>query len=71
MTNYLEICTGESKSEQKLKSTDKNTKEIPCAIWYYFYNFKNVKNTHGGQILLLKFQALTKSVTPTWVISRI
>ena len=26
-----------------------------CAIWYYFYNLKNVKNT-------------TKSNTPTWVI---
>ena len=19
-----------------------------CAIWYHLYNFKNVKNTHGG-----------------------
>ena len=22
-----------------------------CAIWYYLYNFKNVKNTHGGVLL--------------------
>ena len=28
-----------------------------CAIWYYLYNFKNVKNTHGGVILLVKLQA--------------
>ena len=25
-----------------------------CAIWYHLYNFKNVKNTHGG-VLLLSF----------------
>ena len=22
-----------------------------CAIWYHFYNFKNVKNTHGGVLI--------------------
>ena len=22
-----------------------------CAIWYHFYNFKNVKNTRGGVLL--------------------
>ena len=22
--------------------------QIRCAIWYYLYNLKNVKNTHGG-----------------------
>ena len=25
-----------------------------CAIWYHLYNFKNVKNTHGGVLLLVK-----------------
>ena len=25
-------------------------------IWYHLYNFKNVKNTHGGVLLLVKFQ---------------
>ena len=25
-----------------------------CAIWYHFYNLKNVKNTHGGVIIKLK-----------------
>ena len=25
---------------------------IFCAIWYHLYNLKNVKNTHGGVILL-------------------
>ena len=23
-----------------------------CAIWYHLHNFKNVKNTHGGVLLL-------------------
>ena len=25
-----------------------------CAIWYHLYNFKNLKNTHGGVLLLVK-----------------
>ena len=25
--------------------------------WYRLYNLKNVKNTHGGVILLVKLQA--------------
>ena len=24
------------------------------AVWYYFYNLKNVKNTHGGVLLFTK-----------------
>ena len=28
-----------------------------CAIWYHLYNFKNVKNTHGGVLILVKLQA--------------
>ena len=28
-----------------------------CAIWYHLYNLKNVKNTHGGVLLLVKLQA--------------
>ena len=39
-----------------------------CAIWYHLYNFKNVKNTHGGVLLLVKLQDaacnFTKSNTP-------
>ena len=37
--------------------------ETLYAIWYHFYNLKNVKNTHGG-VRLLNF---TKSNTPPWV----
>ena len=28
-----------------------------CAIWYHLYNLKNVKNTHGGVLILVKLQA--------------
>ena len=26
-------------------------------IWYHLYNLRNVKNTHGGVLMLLKLQA--------------
>ena len=43
-----------------------------CAIWYYLYNLKNVKNTHGRVSLLVQLHAFivcnfTKSSTPPWV----
>ena len=40
-----------------------------CAIWYYLYNLENVKNTHGGVLILLKASAcnFTKINTPPWV----
>ena len=31
-----------------------------CAIWYHLYNLKNVKNTHGGVLLLVKPATLLK-----------
>ena len=30
---------------------------VRCAIWYHLYNLKNVKNTHGGVLILAKLQA--------------
>ena len=42
-----------------------------CAVWYYLRNLKNVKNTHGGVLFLVKLQTsacnLTKSYTNRWV----
>ena len=38
------------------------------AIWYHLYNFKNVKNTNQGVLLLGNF---TKSSTDPWVFSAI
>ena len=31
--------------------------EMLCVIWYHLYNLKNIKNTHGGVLLLVKLQA--------------
>ena len=28
-----------------------------CAIWHHLHNFKKVKNTHEGMLLLVKMQA--------------
>ena len=45
--------------------------ETICMIWYHLYNFKNLKNIHGGVILFVKLEAeacnFTKSYTPPWV----
>ena len=30
-----------------------------CEIWYHLYNFKNVKNTHGGVLILVKLKPAT------------
>ena len=42
-----------------------------CMIWYYLCNLKNMKNTHGGVLLLVQLQAeacnFTKSNTLLWV----
>ena len=41
-------------------------------IWYHLHNIENIKNTHGGVLLLVELQAkgcnFTKSNTPPWVI---
>ena len=43
-----------------------------CTIWYHLYSLKNMKNTHGGVIVLVKLQAagcnFTKTITTTWVL---
>ena len=40
-------------------------------IWYYLYNLKIAKNTHGEVLLLVKLYAsacnFTKSNTPPWI----
>ena len=48
--------------------------ETFCTIWYHLYNFKNVKNTHGSVLPLVKLEAsacnFAISNTPPWVFSR-
>ena len=36
---------------------------LRCAVWYYSYNLKNVKNTHGGVLLLVKLQDSLLKIT--------
>ena len=63
MTLNFEIILKEI-SRNNLKSATFVTR----VIWYRMYNFKNVKNSHGGVLLLVKLQAetcnFTKSNTP-------
>ena len=37
---------------------------VRCAIWYHLYNLKNVKNIHGGVLILVNF---TEINAPPWV----
>ena len=32
---------------------------VRCAIWYHLHNSKNVKNTHGGVLILVKLTSLS------------
>ena len=45
--------------------------KMRCAIWYHLCNLKNVENTYGGVLHLIKWQAeasnFNKSNTPPWV----
>ena len=54
-----------------LQIFDLSIYETLCVIWHYLYNSKNLKNTHGGVILLVKLQAsscnFTKRITLPWV----
>ena len=37
------------------------------AIWYHLYNLKNMKNTYGGVLLLVKLQASYSSMEVFYV----
>ena len=56
-----------------LLNPDKCLFAVRCAIWYHLHNLKNVKNTYGGVLSLVKSQAeacnFTKINTPPWVFS--
>ena len=42
-----------------------------CVIWHHLYNLKNMRNTYGGVLHLVKLKAeasnFTESNTPPWV----
>ena len=39
------------------RRTKQYTIVMRCAIWYHLYNLKNVKNTYGGVLILVKLHA--------------
>ena len=41
---------------QEIKWASNGIYVMRCAIWYHLYNLKNVENTHGGVLLLVKLQ---------------
>ena len=61
----IALCKGGGPMELKLEFV------MRCAIWYHLNNLKNVKNTYGGLLPLVKLHALTcnftKSSTSPWV----
>ena len=67
-------------SKKLLENNYQSLNKKPCVIkfyvmhwtiWFHLHNLKNVKNTHGGVLILVKLQALacnfTKINTPPWV----
>ena len=67
-----------SRTSERITTTNEPLQEphpalymMRCAIWYHLYNLKNVQNTHGGVLILVKLQAtastFAKSNTPLWV----
>ena len=57
---YLRISAKEKENEILIKDMTRmqeGTYVMRCAIWHHLYNFKNVKNTHEGVLLLVKLQA--------------
>ena len=49
----------------KLQSPKNCQPFTPRAIWYHVCNFKNMKNTHGGVLLVVNLQALSCNLTKT------
>ena len=66
---FLRVQFGREAKSRDVSRTQGNV--MRCAIWYHLYNLKNVKNTHGGVLILIKLQTeacnFTKINTPPWV----
>ena len=56
-TSYLSFHRGISSITCKVMSILDVSYVVLCTIWYHLYNLKNVKNTYGGVLLLVKLQA--------------
>ena len=62
---YIQAIYPKSPSQHAITITN----VMLCVIWYNSHDLKNVKNTHGGVLLLVKLQAEASltSNTPPWV----
>ena len=70
-TNLLTYKKSKNSSHFCMLKLNENTwYAMLCAIWYHFYNLKNVRNVHEVVLLLVKLQAeacnFTKCNTPPW-----
>ena len=61
----ISITSKKSLRSDKILLVRRKLYVMRCAIWYRLYNLKNVKNAHGGVLLVVKLQlqsaALLKS----------
>ena len=59
---FIHIKTKTLKTVAAKEATQVKSYVMPCKIWYHLYNLKNVKNTHGGVLLLVKLQTKHSSM---------
>ena len=56
-TSWTELFCIYHDFERKKKDAREDYEYVMrCVIWYHLYNLKNVKNTHGGVLILVKLQ---------------
>ena len=53
-SEYARVTQGSKYARIWLNVWIKREYVMRCAIWYHLYNLKNVKNTHGGVLILVK-----------------
>ena len=62
--NDVSVVSRNNQSKVSLPTPPKRTSsfihDTLCAIWCHLYNFKKVKSTHWGVLLVVKFQAEVK-----------
>ena len=56
-SRMLQTLSTLSIKDDKFTSNKDTINVVRCAIWYHLCNSKNVKNTHGGVLILVKLQA--------------
>ena len=55
--NFLKVTKETPMGTLPKLNAHKSSYVMRCVIWYRLYNLKNVKNSHGGVLLLVKLQA--------------